>query len=103
MGNTSGRVRKARTKGPFPAAKHTSNPLSLSKVSGYYELDRPEVIAFVKQQTIRAQKVIELGCSSGLIGSKLKEALGDAHYTGIELSEDVAQKAHDRLDEVHVA
>jgi len=61
-----------------------------------YETARPDVQAHVPEGV---RSVLDLGCSSGVLGAALKERLG-ATVVGVELSEEYAEQARKRLDRV---
>ena len=63
----------------------------------YYQNMRSEVMALLPNKPKRA---LELGCGEGLFGNELKR-LWQCHVTGIELFEEVAQVARERLDKVY--
>jgi 2-polyprenyl-3-methyl-5-hydroxy-6-metoxy-1,4-benzoquinol methylase len=63
-----------------------------------YETPRPDIQAHVP---LTARNILELGCSSGALGAALKERQG-ATVVGVELSEDYAAEARERLDRVIV-
>jgi methionine biosynthesis protein MetW len=64
--------------------------------AGAYENPRPEVQALVP---LDARRVLDLGCSSGVLGAALKERQG-AEVVGIELDPAYARDAAARLDRV---
>jgi 2-polyprenyl-3-methyl-5-hydroxy-6-metoxy-1,4-benzoquinol methylase len=84
-------------------ARHTKNPLDHPKIQNYYNLERTNVITAIQRHGLQAKRILELGCSAGATGQKLKQLLGADHYVGIEICEEAAQLARTRLDEVHVA
>ncbi len=61
-----------------------------------YESTRPEVQALVPRS---AGRILDLGCSSGVLGAAFKRRQG-AEVVGIELSPEYAADASKRLDEV---
>ena len=63
----------------------------------YYQNVRPEVIALLPN---KPTKVLELGCGEGFFGNELKRRY-QCHVTGIELFEEAARSACERLDEVY--
>lgn len=65
---------------------------------GAYENPRPEVQALVP---LTARRVLDLGCSSGVVGSALKERQ-DASVLGVEIDAGYAEQAARRLDRVLV-
>jgi O-antigen biosynthesis protein len=65
-------------------------------VAGYYSFARPEIQQMVNTTS---QKILDIGCASGTLGSELKRDLG-AEVWGIELVPEVAEKASHLLDKV---
>ena len=63
-----------------------------------YETPRPDIQAHVP---LTARNILELGCSSGALGAAIK-ARQPATVVGIELSEEYAAEARERLDRVIV-
>ena len=49
----------------------------------------------------QAERVLDLGCSSGVLGSRLKDEQGVRTVVGIELDPGYAEDARKRLDDVH--
>lgn len=88
---------------PSQPLRHTKNPLNLGKRNPYYRAERNEVITAIIASGIKPQKVVELGCSSGTFGAKVKERLQVPTYIGIELEPDAAKLAQEKLDQVHIA
>jgi trans-aconitate methyltransferase len=92
---------RPHTVGRAQARRSTSSGLSAQlragRVAGY-EGSRPEVRALVPPQAVR---VLDLGCSSGMLGWRLKEEQGVRSVAGIELEPAYAEDARTRLDEVH--
>lgn len=68
-----------------------------ARVAGY-EGSRPDVRAMVPPQ---AARVLDIGCSSGALGSYLKHEQGVRSVVGIELDPAYAEDARKRLDDVH--
>ncbi|MCW3028848.1 MAG: hypothetical protein JWN81_2059 [Solirubrobacterales bacterium] len=64
-----------------------------------YETARPDVQALVPRT---AQHILELGCSTGALGSALKARNG-AFVLGVEIDPEYAREAEERLDRVVVA
>ncbi len=64
-----------------------------------YETPRPDVTALVPED---AKLILDLGCSTGAVGEALKQRQ-DATVVGVELSEEFAAIAGERLDRVIVA
>src|SRR5207249_2671145 len=60
-----------------------------SASSGYYEFERPEVIALIPPG---AQSVLEFGCASGACGARIKRERG-AYVVGVELLPEPAEVA----------
>jgi len=63
---------------------------------GGYETERPDVQALVPAG---ARRILDLGCSSGVLGAALKRRQG-AEVVGIELDPEYARDAETRLDHV---
>lgn len=63
----------------------------------YYQNVRPEVMASLPNIP---KRVLELGCGEGFFGYELKKCY-QCHVTGIELFEEAARPARERLDEVY--
>ncbi len=79
----------------------SENNLELIHVStsaGYYEFDRPEVIALIPAS---ARSILEFGCATGACGARIKKERG-ARVVGIEYVTEAAAIAADRLDRVLV-
>ncbi|MFH1041002.1 MAG: glycosyltransferase [bacterium] len=70
----------------------------ISKIRGrtdqYYNNSRPEIQKMVSQ---KAKKILDVGCAAGHLGYELKKQLG-AEVWGIEIVEDVANKAAKKID-----
>jgi predicted TPR repeat methyltransferase len=64
-----------------------------------YESPRPDVQELVP---LGARNILELGCSTGALGKAIKERQ-PARFVGVELLEEYASIAADRLDRVVVA
>jgi 2-polyprenyl-3-methyl-5-hydroxy-6-metoxy-1,4-benzoquinol methylase len=64
-----------------------------------YENPRPPVQALVPGD---ARRILDIGCASGALGAALKARQG-AEVVGIEIEEQYARDARDRLDRVVVA
>ena len=69
-----------------------------SHAPGYYEFERPEVIALIPE---RAKSVLEFGCASGACGARIKRERG-VRVVGVELMPEPAERAAERLDRVVV-
>lgn len=80
---------------------HTINPLA-KEVGYYYSLDRPEILEAIVAAGLEPGHVLELGCSSGAFGAKLKQRFPLVRYVGFEIHPPSAAKAKAVLDEVHV-
>ncbi len=65
---------------------------------GYYDHERPEVAARIPPH---GSRILDLGCGSGALGALLKQQ-GAREVVGIELDEEAAGRARQRLDEVIV-
>jgi SAM-dependent methyltransferase len=83
--------------------QHTANPMNLSRNSTNDDHERPEILALLQRQGIRPETVLELGCSAGSFGARLKQTLGVRQYVGVESSETAALQAALRLDRVALA
>ena len=64
----------------------------------YFGFSRPEVQALVDPNS---QTILDVGCASGIFGSQIKQKL-DAEVWGIELVEDVGEKAKEVIDKVFI-
>jgi 2-polyprenyl-3-methyl-5-hydroxy-6-metoxy-1,4-benzoquinol methylase len=62
---------------------------------GYYDYDRSDVLAMVPGE---AKRILSIGCGSGTNEARLKER--GAFVAGIELCEEAAARARERLDQV---
>ncbi len=80
---------------------HWRNPLRERPSSEYFQCVRDDVLQAVREFELRAESVLELGCSSGVTGRRLKELLGARRYVGVEKDPDAARAARQVLDEVH--
>ena len=65
---------------------------------GYFEFDRPELLALVP---VAARHVLEIGCGAGRAGEALRARQG-CRVVGVEVNAEAAAQARRRLDEVHV-
>lgn len=65
----------------------------------YHINPRFDILALIPPNT---KKVLDVGCSSGELGSKLKEKLNVEKVIGIEFNEDAAKIASKNLDEVFI-
>ena len=63
---------------------------------GYYEDPRPDIQALVQA---RGARVLDVGCGAGALSAALK-ADGAAHTAGVELDQDAAKNAAERLDQL---
>ena len=81
-----------------PSTPSVSFPRLRAARGAGYEGSRPEVRGMVPPQ---AARVLDLGCSSGVLGSCLKEEQGVPTVVGIELDPAYAEDARERLDDVH--
>jgi 2-polyprenyl-3-methyl-5-hydroxy-6-metoxy-1,4-benzoquinol methylase len=84
-------------------SRHAANPLHLPLPVDYHELPRNDVLDLVARQGLRARRVLELGCATGVASRRLKEALAAEHYVALERDPKAAAAARAHLDEVHVA
>jgi methionine biosynthesis protein MetW len=80
----------------MPPSPATPAPSLRERRAGAYENERPEVQALVPTT---AQRVLDLGCSSGRLGAALK-ARQRCEVVGIELDPRQAADAQGRLDRV---
>lgn len=67
-----------------------------AKADGY-ESTRPDVCALVPPGS---RRILDLGCSSGVLGHVLKAQRPDRYVVGIEFDAGYAQEAEERLDRV---
>lgn len=88
---------------PPREARHAQNPLDQNKGEPYYQYAREEVIETIVRRGITARRALELGCSSGATGRRLKALLAIEEYLGIEVFEPAAEQARSALDRVLVA
>ena len=72
--------------------------VSTPKPSGYYGLERADVVAELPQPVGRA---LDVGCGEGGVGRSLR-AVGATWVSGIEIVPAAAEVARGVLDEVHV-
>lgn len=79
---------------------HTASPAGLAEVNRawYYGNPRQEVLALLPEPA-RIRRLLDVGCANGAFGALVKQQLG-AEVWGLELREDVAQVAAQRLDRV---
>jgi 2-polyprenyl-3-methyl-5-hydroxy-6-metoxy-1,4-benzoquinol methylase len=87
-----GRTRQERQDTPRPV------PSVIPLQGGYFEFARPELLELVPPT---ARRVLEVGCGAGKLGESIK-LRQDAEVVGIELVPEAAERARDRLDEVHL-
>ncbi|MBH50264.1 MAG: hypothetical protein CMG69_05905 [Candidatus Marinimicrobia bacterium] len=64
----------------------------------YFEFSRPEIQALVNPNS---QKILDVGCASGMFGSQIKEKLS-AEVWGIEPVEEIGEKAKEVIDKVFI-
>jgi 2-polyprenyl-3-methyl-5-hydroxy-6-metoxy-1,4-benzoquinol methylase len=74
------------------------NNMNTEAFNPSYICQRPDIEALVYPD---AKSVLDVGCSIGTLGAAIKAKSG-AHIIGIELSEEMARYARDRVDEVLV-
>eukprot|EP00913_Durusdinium_trenchii_P013432 g12613.t1 len=67
-----------------------------AKPAGYFEFDRPDVLALVPES---ARDVLDIGCGGGRLGGSIKSRQS-ARVTGVEYEAEVAAAAGTRLDAV---
>jgi len=82
---------------------HSQSPLRRQKTQDYFGHCREDVIDALAKRRIEATRILELGCSAGGTGEKLKRLMKPQRYVGIEFDARAAEVARSRLDEVHVA
>ncbi len=63
-----------------------------------YIYKRPDIVRLVHPS---AKRVLDVGCSTGVLGGQVKELTG-AYVVGVELSETMANEAAKYLDEVYI-
>lgn len=78
----------------MPAAR----PAIESKSNDYFEHERSDVLALIPET---ATRILEIGCGGGRLGETIKQRQA-ARVTGIEYDPIAAQRAEQRLDEVHI-
>lgn len=69
-------------------------------IGQYYLNERPEVISLIPRV---AQKILDVGCSAGKLGARLKSERPFVEIAGIELNPEAAKIATDHLDKVVVS
>jgi GT2 family glycosyltransferase/tetratricopeptide (TPR) repeat protein/SAM-dependent methyltransferase len=83
------------------SANHVHSPAPAQSSSGYdpgyFEFDRPELLALVPKE---ARDILDVGCGAGRFGAALKSRQL-CRVTGLELDAAAAAAARKRLDEVH--
>jgi len=67
-----------------------------AKPAGYYWNEREEMLRFIPKD---ARLVLEVGCGGGIFGSAVKRVSG-AEVWGIEIDNEAASAAKDKLDKV---
>ena len=67
------------------------------KPEDYYSLSRPEMLGYIPKQ---AKVILEVGCGQGNFAYALKQQREGAEVWGIELAEDEASEAAEKLDKV---
>jgi len=70
--------------------------MNIEERKDYYSLARPEVQNFV---SLESKRILDVGCAEGKMAGELKER-NQAEVWGIEIVNDVAQKAKERLNKV---
>lgn len=68
-------------------------------VSSYYGNTNPDLLRIIPQN---AKIVVEFGCGEGNLGATYKTYNPDCIYCGVELFDDAAEKAREKLDRVLV-
>lgn len=66
------------------------------KKERYFATERPEMLDFVPRD---AARIVEFGCGAGVFAQRIKERQG-AYVVGVELMEEPARLAGERLDKV---
>jgi GT2 family glycosyltransferase/tetratricopeptide (TPR) repeat protein/SAM-dependent methyltransferase len=87
----------AAEKLPTTAPVASPNPIPTAYDPGYFEFDRPELLALVPPT---ARDILDVGCGAGRFGATLK-ARQPCRVTGLELDPAAASAARSRLDAVH--
>ncbi|WP_020471398.1 glycosyltransferase [Zavarzinella formosa] len=83
----------------LPSINPTASPTARSSSSydpGYFEFDRPELLAQIPGE---AKSILDVGCGAGRLGEQLKQRQ-QARVTGLEFDPSAAKAARSRLDEV---
>lgn len=62
---------------------------------GYYNVERVEMLPFIPTG---ARCFLELGCGAGAFGALVRRTYPGAHVTGVEIHEESAHLARDRID-----
>jgi 2-polyprenyl-3-methyl-5-hydroxy-6-metoxy-1,4-benzoquinol methylase len=65
----------------------------------YHYHTRREIIELIPAE---AKFILDVGCSSGMLGKKLKETNSNATIWGVEINEDIAREAENNIDRVFV-
>ncbi len=81
---------------PAPNADAQTAPPA---IRGYYDRANPDLLQRIP---LTAKKVLELGCGAGALGTALKRRNPDVFYAGLELDDEAAAIARERLDHVTV-
>ena len=92
-----------RRPAPRVAAINKNSPLDGGKKGAYYSFTRSDVVDVVIKNGLAASRILEVGCSEGGTGKKLKELLPVEQYVGVEISEAAATAARRCLDRVITA
>jgi 2-polyprenyl-3-methyl-5-hydroxy-6-metoxy-1,4-benzoquinol methylase len=69
------------------------------KKNEYFESTRPEIQNFLP---IKIKRLLDVGCGGGMVSWTAKQRLGIEYIAGIEVFEEAAKKAGERLDKVLV-
>ena len=63
----------------------------------YYRRERPEIVALVPRG---ARRILDVGCGEGAMAQRVKQIPGVEEVVGIEMNEEAAAAASQRLDRV---
>lgn len=68
------------------------------KPDGYFQQDRMEMLGYIPQE---ARRILDVGCGEGTFSARIRE-MNRAEVWGIEIDEQVAKSAKQKLDRVDV-